>query len=40
MFAALALERVLGRKIGDDEYAPWAAPAIRHAQARALREKR
>jgi hypothetical protein len=37
MFAVLAVERVLGRRIGENEYTPWAPPAERHRQAAALR---
>lgn len=40
MFAVLAIERIVGRKIGEDEYTPWESPAYRHQQVQALRGKR
>ena len=38
MFALFALERVLGRRLSSEEYAPTAPPAQRATQVRQLLE--
>jgi hypothetical protein len=39
MFGLLAIERIVGRRIDEHEYTPWAAPDVRKKQAHALAEK-
>ena len=36
MFGLFAVERILGRRLGEDEYAPTAPPAVRTKQVKAL----
>lgn len=36
MFGVLAAERILGREIDAETFAPWASPAVREAQIKAL----
>jgi hypothetical protein len=36
MFAPLAIERIVGRPIGPDEYTPWATPEERKKQSERL----
>lgn len=39
MFGALAVEAILGRRLSLEEYAPWAAPALRQRQLEELQRR-
>ena len=38
MFGLLAIERIVGRRLGESEYSPMASPSVRVEQVAALRE--